>query len=76
MPLCVELVTLDSMGQVLRVMDPQPFDLGTCSFVVQSGAEYVANPFLLTRTEALEIGLSIAGLWVAVAVVKMVSRRI
>lgn len=76
MPLCVELVTIGPTGQVPRVMDPQPASLDACSFVLQSGAEYIANPLLLTRTEALEIGISIAGLWVAVSVVKMVSRRI
>lgn len=59
----------------LQPMNPQPANVSACAYVIQSGAEMTSNPFLMTRTEALQLGLSISALWVTVAVIRLVSRR-
>lgn len=59
----------------LVVLNPQPTDITTCTMVLQSGAEIRNNPFLMTQTEATELGAAIALIWVTVGVLKMVARR-
>lgn len=76
MAACFELVTDGSSGQLLRLQDPQPPTLDGCAYVIQSGSDYVSNPFLLTRTEAAQIGIAIAALWLSVAVVKTIVNRL
>jgi hypothetical protein len=53
----------------------QPADVSACTYVIQSGAEQTSNPFLMTKTEAMQIGFAISSLWVTVAVLRFVSRR-
>ena len=68
--ICVEL----DRGYFQPVI-PQPANVASCTYVIQSGAEMTSNPFLMTQTEAMQIGFSIAALWVTVAVIRSVSRR-
>lgn len=63
-------------GQAFLVpMTPQPAVVTGCAYIIQSGTEVTSNPFLMTPTEALELGGAIALLWVTVGVLKTVSRR-
>lgn len=56
-------------------MVPQPATVAGCALVIQSGTEVTANPFLMSRADASQLGVSIGVLWVTVAVIKTVWRR-
>lgn len=60
----------------LTIVSPQPDTLAGCPYVIQSGPEILSNPFLMTRAEALSLGVQIALVWVAVALVVHVARRV
>lgn len=66
--------TINGQG-AFAPMTPQPDTMTGCAYVIQSGTEVTTNPFLMTPTEALELGGAIATLWVTVAVIKSVVRR-
>lgn len=66
--------TLNAQGALVP-MQPQPDIMTGCAYVIQSGAEITANPFLMTPTEATQLGGAIALLWVTVAVITSVVRR-
>ncbi len=65
---------IDASGNI-RPLDPQPARVFDCALVIQSGTEVTSNPFLMTRTEAYGLGISIAVLWVTVGAIKHFSRR-
>lgn len=69
--LCVKA----SSTGVLSLITPQPTTTAGCQYVIQSGMEITNNPFLMTPTEALNLGVSIAVIWVTVAVLKSFTRR-
>jgi hypothetical protein len=69
------MICLDFRGGVFVPLQPQPAHVSGCAYVLQSGAEVTSNPFLMTQTEAAQIGLAISSLWVTVAVIRSVSRR-
>lgn len=66
--------TINGQG-AFAPMTPQPDTMTGCAYVIQSGTEVTSNPFLMTPTEALELGVSIAVLWVTVGVIRSASRR-
>jgi hypothetical protein len=73
--ICLE--TQNLLGYVIFVQAPQPSDMTTCPYVLQSGAELASNsPFLLSATEATQIGVAIAILWGTVAAIRLISRRL
>lgn len=59
----------------LVIPTTQPSDMTTCTHVIESGNEMLNNPFRMTPTEATELGVAIALLWVTVGVLKTVARR-
>lgn len=59
---------------VLVPLNPQPSTVTGCAYVIQSGTEVTSNPFLMTQTEALQVGVSIGLLWVTVGVIKSIRR--
>jgi len=53
MATCVQ----ENVSGVLEVVAPQPADASGCAMVLVSGAEYSANPYLLTASQGFEIGM-------------------
>lgn len=88
MPICLHTTTMfagtgspvrdqqTGVNAVVFVADnPQPANIASCAYVIQSGTEVTSNPFLLTRAEATSVGIAIAMLWLTVGVIKTISRR-
>lgn len=59
----------------LIIPTTQPADMSSCAYVVQSGPEVTSSPWLMSRTDAAQLGAAIALLWVTVGVLKTVARR-
>lgn len=74
MSICVTTYGYNGKTYITTV-SPQPSDVSTCAYVLQTGAEAVSSPWRMTRAEGTQLGVAIALLWVTVGVAKMVSRR-
>lgn len=69
--LCAEIV-----GGVVQAVSPQPATYESCTLVIQSGAEVLSSPLLMTRDEAMTLGASIATVWVVLGVIRIVRDRV
>lgn len=72
--ICASISHIDGVP-VLSPLNPQPPTMTGCAYVIQSGTEVTSNPFLMSPTEASQIGIAIGLLWVTVGVIKSVMRR-
>ncbi|XYI32386.1 hypothetical protein MNJPNG_09510 [Cupriavidus oxalaticus] len=68
MALCVQVNGDGSMSAVT----PQPVDLGTCAYVVQSSAEHLNNPLALSATDGGAIGSAILLVWAVAYAIRAV----
>lgn len=67
MPNCLKVVKLAGPdGEVFSlVLDLQTTDLSTCAYVVSTGAEVQASPFLLTVEDGGLISAALVSVWAA-----------
>lgn len=68
MALCVQVNGDGSMSAV----SPQPADLNTCAYVVQSSAEVLNNPLALSAADGATIGTAILLVWAGAYAVRAV----
>lgn len=60
----------------LYLTDPQPETFEACAYVIQSGTEVVASPFLLDQAAAGSLAAAFAGLWAIAYVLKLLRRQL
>ncbi|GGC57789.1 hypothetical protein GCM10011396_00760 [Undibacterium terreum] len=76
MALCVSAST-NPDGSLQLVPDPSKTDLGTCSYVLQSGAEVAESSLAnLTPAQGLEISMSVCALWALAWGIKQVAKTL
>lgn len=68
MALCVQV---NGDGSV-SVVNPQPADLTTCAYVVQSSAEFLNNPLALSAADGGVIGSAILLVWAGAYAIRAV----
>lgn len=61
---------------VLVPVNPQPARYLDCALVVVSGDYVSSSPFIMTQAEGIQLGVSIASVWVVVGLIKYVGRRV
>jgi hypothetical protein len=69
-----------------KLVITNPSDLTTCSFVTLTGQELRElmpqnsgashNPFEMSRQDAVQLGVAIATIWIAVGAIKLIRNRI
>lgn len=68
MALCVQV---EASGAV-SVVNPQPADLSTCAYLVQTSAEYLNNPLALSAADGASIGSAILLVWAVAYTIRAV----
>ncbi|SOY66726.1 hypothetical protein [Cupriavidus taiwanensis] len=68
MALCVQV---EASGAV-SVVNPQPADLSTCAYLVQTSAEYLNNPLALSAADGGAIGSAILLVWAVAYAIRSV----
>lgn len=68
-------LAIDSNGFLIDVV-PQPSTFDSCTYVVQSGSEVVASPFVLDQSAAGSLAGAFAGLWALAYCLKLLRRQL
>lgn len=68
-------VQADSSG-VLSVVSPQPADVSSCAYVLQTAGEFLNNPLAIGVADGTQIGWGILMVWSAAWVGRMLIRAL
>lgn len=68
-------VAIDTNGVLIDVV-PQPATFESCTYVLQSGTEVVASPFVLDQAAAASLAGAFAGLWALAYCLKLLRRQL
>ena len=72
MAICVQA---DASG-VLSVVSPQPADVSTCAYVLQTAGEVLNNPLALSAADGAQVGWGILTVWTAAWAGRMLIRAL
>jgi len=68
-------VAIDTNGALIDVV-PQPATFEACTYVLQSGSEVVASPFVLDQLAAASLAGAFAGLWALAYCFRLLRRQL
>lgn len=68
MPICVAV----NSDNTLAAVSPQPSDMSTCAYVMQTSADYLNNPLAVTAQDGAAIGTAILLVWAVAYAVRTV----